>query len=172
MHGSLLRIFIVSLSISLRRSTKLNVPFLLLPSSYEPVNFTLRAEKGCYKCQYALVSALSAPHSPQSRGAAVVQAQDAVTGQTLHCDIITDRIQSIQIVTITRHLFINDTPLLLTVQAMDSAGLYVSRTPATALTFTSCLWRSWGREGTVCCCRASAVAPHTYRSPSISLSIR
>ncbi|XP_036436185.1 nuclear pore membrane glycoprotein 210-like [Colossoma macropomum] len=131
-------------------STRLNAPFLLLPSAYEPVNFTLRAEKGCYKwvssrpegvrvyplsssrppvllplsscSQYALVSALSAPHSPQSRGAAVVQAQDTVTGYTLRCDVITDRIQSIQIVTITRHLFIDDPPLLLTVQAMDSAG--------------------------------------------------
>ncbi|KAL7886679.1 hypothetical protein AOLI_G00044000 [Acnodon oligacanthus] len=150
MPESLWRIFIVSLCISLRQSTKLNVPLLLLPSSYEPVNFTLRAEKGCYKwessspegvrvyplssssppfllplsscSQYALVSAVSATHSPQSRGAAVVQAQDAVTGHTLRCDVITDRIHSIQIVTITRHLFINDPPLLLAVQAMDSAG--------------------------------------------------
>ncbi|XP_066538936.1 nuclear pore membrane glycoprotein 210-like isoform X3 [Hoplias malabaricus] len=151
MYIVLLKLFIIILWSKQSHSTKLNVPSLLLPfTTHQPVHFPLRAEKGCYKwvsfepegvqvyplssstpptllplsscSQYAQVSALSAPHTPQSRATTVIQAKDPVTGYSLRCDVITDLVQSIQILTTSRHLFTDDPPLLLSVQALDSEG--------------------------------------------------
>ncbi|KTF73112.1 hypothetical protein cypCar_00032009 [Cyprinus carpio] len=135
--------------ITLSKSTKLNVPKLLLPlSTRVPVNITLTAQRGCYKwvsfkpetvrvyplsalsppallplsscSQQCLVSALSSPQAVPLR--TVVQAQDPVTGHILRCDVIINRIESIQVVTTIRQLFTNDPPLQLSVRAFDSEG--------------------------------------------------
>ncbi|XP_050987544.1 LOW QUALITY PROTEIN: nuclear pore membrane glycoprotein 210-like [Labeo rohita] len=135
--------------ITLSKSTKLNVPKLLLPlSTHVPVNITLTAQRGCYKwvsskpetvrvyplstlsppallplsscSQQCLVSALSSPQAVPLR--TVVQAQDPVTGHILRCDVIINRIERIQIVTTVRQLFTDDPPLQLSVRAFDSEG--------------------------------------------------
>ncbi|XP_029593835.1 nuclear pore membrane glycoprotein 210 isoform X4 [Salmo trutta] len=143
--------FIFSVTIiALSQSTRLNVPKLLLPrSNHNHVNFTLTAEKGCYKwvssrpqavvvwplspsippsilppsacSQQVLVSArpLSAPLYT-NQGASIIRGQDSVTGHTLRCDVIVDQIKQIQVVTTTRQLFTEDPPLVLSVVALDS----------------------------------------------------
>ncbi|XP_029593834.1 nuclear pore membrane glycoprotein 210-like isoform X3 [Salmo trutta] len=145
--------FIFSVTIiALSQSTRLNVPKLLLPrSNHNHVNFTLTAEKGCYKwvssrpqavvvwplspsippsilppsacSQQVLVSArpLSAPLYT-NQGASIIRGQDSVTGHTLRCDVIVDQIKQIQVVTTTRQLFTEDPPLVLSVVALDSGG--------------------------------------------------
>nr|XP_055065920.1 nuclear pore membrane glycoprotein 210-like isoform X1 [Misgurnus anguillicaudatus] len=142
-------ILLMSSLITLSQSSKLNVPKLLLPlSTRVPVNITLTAQSGCYKWMSSKpesvrvypLSALSPPDllpvsscsqqcmvstlpSPQAIPIhSVVQAQDLVTGHVLRCDVIVDRIQRIQIVTTTRHLFTDDPPLQLSVQAFDTEG--------------------------------------------------
>lgn len=47
-----------------------------------------------------------------------------MTGHVLRCDVIVDRIERIQIVTTTRHLFTDDPPLQLSVQAFDTEGTF------------------------------------------------
>uniref|UniRef100_A0A8C2H0L8 Uncharacterized protein n=1 Tax=Cyprinus carpio TaxID=7962 RepID=A0A8C2H0L8_CYPCA len=133
-------VLLMSSLITLSKSTKLNVPKLLLPlSTRVPVNITLTAQRGCYKWVYplsalsppallplsscsqqCLVSALSSPQAVPLR--TVVQAQDPVTGHILRCDVIINRIESIQVVTTIRQLFTNDPPLQLSVRAFDSEG--------------------------------------------------
>lgn len=45
-----------------------------------------------------------------------------VTGQVLRCDAIVDIIHGIQIVSTTRELYLEDSPLELKIQALDSEG--------------------------------------------------
>ncbi|KAL1259420.1 hypothetical protein QQF64_009997 [Cirrhinus molitorella] len=142
-------ILLMSSLITLSKSTKLNVPKLLLPLSvHVPVNITLTVQIGCYKwvsskpetvrvyplsalsppallplsscSQQCLVSALSSPQAVPLH--TVVQAQDPVTGHILRCDVIINRIESIQIVTTVRQLYTDDPPLQLSVRAFDSEG--------------------------------------------------
>ncbi|NXY86796.1 PO210 protein, partial [Alcedo cyanopectus] len=44
------------------------------------------------------------------------------TGQVLRCDAIVDIIDGIQIVSTTRELYLEDSPLELKIQALDSEG--------------------------------------------------
>lgn len=44
------------------------------------------------------------------------------TGQVLRCDAIVDIIHGIQIVSTTRELYLEDSPLKLKIQALDSEG--------------------------------------------------
>lgn len=46
----------------------------------------------------------------------------AVTGQVLRCDAIVDIISEIQIVSTTRELHLEDSPLELKIHALDSEG--------------------------------------------------
>lgn len=46
----------------------------------------------------------------------------AVTGQVLRCDAIVDTISEIQIVSTTRELHLEDSPLELKIHALDSEG--------------------------------------------------
>ncbi|XP_021453988.1 nuclear pore membrane glycoprotein 210 [Oncorhynchus mykiss] len=190
-----LLIFSVTI-IALSQSTRLNVPKLLLPrSNHNHVNFTLTAEKGCYKwvssqpqavvvwplspsippsilhpsacSQHVLVSARpqSAPLDT-NRGASIIRGQDSVTGHTLRCDVIVDQIKQIQVVTTTRQLFTEDPPLVLSVMALDSGGLCVSQRRATPRPITSCPWRKQVRKGTVCCWRGSVAGWYGSRPAS------
>lgn len=47
------------------------------------------------------------------------------TGQVLRCDAIVDLIHGIQIVSTTRELYLEDSPLELKIQALDSEGEHV-----------------------------------------------
>lgn len=49
-----------------------------------------------------------------------------VTGHILHCDVIINQIESIQVVTTVRQLFTDDPPLQLSVRAFDSEGTVIS----------------------------------------------
>ncbi|XP_067305787.1 nuclear pore membrane glycoprotein 210-like [Pseudorasbora parva] len=149
MERAVWAILLMSSLITQSKSTKLNVPKLLLPLSvHVPVNISLTAQRGCYKwvsskpetvrvyplsalsppallpvsscSQQCLVSALSSPQAVPIR--TVVQAQDPVTGHNLRCDVIIDRIEKIKIITTARQLFTDDPPLQLSVQAFDSEG--------------------------------------------------
>ncbi|XP_048117315.1 LOW QUALITY PROTEIN: nuclear pore membrane glycoprotein 210-like [Alosa alosa] len=145
------RIWVLCTSlIAYSHSSKLNVPKLLLPySTHASVNFTLKAETGCYtwesshpdlvsvlplslsahssflppsSCsQHALVSALPTLKTP-TQMSAIVLAKNTATGQILRCDVYISYIRSIQILTTTHQIFTDDPPLQLSVQALDSKG--------------------------------------------------
>ncbi|KAJ8786251.1 hypothetical protein J1605_006471 [Eschrichtius robustus] len=60
--------------------------------------------------------------SQPSRLTSIVFAEDVTTGQVLRCDAIVDLIHGIQIVSTTRELYLEDSPLELKIQALDSEG--------------------------------------------------
>uniref|UniRef100_A0A8B9DLQ4 Nucleoporin 210 like n=1 Tax=Anser cygnoides TaxID=8845 RepID=A0A8B9DLQ4_ANSCY len=119
---------------------KLNVPKVLLPFSRElRVPFVLEAEAGCYSwysthndvvtvesiyengttCyQKALLSARS---SQATKLSSVVIAEE-LTGHLLRCDVIVDVINSIEIISRTREIYVEDSPLELAVRALDVEG--------------------------------------------------
>ncbi|XP_075763430.1 nuclear pore membrane glycoprotein 210-like isoform X2 [Pelodiscus sinensis] len=123
------------------RPFKLNVPKVLLPFSPElRVPFVLEAEGGCYSwystrhdtvtiepiyengttcSQKALLSTQSTQATKLS---SVVIAEELVTGHLLRCDIIVDMINSIEIISRTREIYVEDSPLELTVRALDIEG--------------------------------------------------
>ncbi|XP_061908725.1 nuclear pore membrane glycoprotein 210 isoform X1 [Entelurus aequoreus] len=124
------------------RSSKLNMPKVLLPLARSTrINFTLETTEGCYKwtstrpevasvqpldedisrgcSRKAVLQALS---SQPSRRTSIILAEDVVTGQVLRCDAIVDVISDIQIVSTTRELHLEDSPLALEIHALDSEG--------------------------------------------------
>uniref|UniRef100_G1NKA3 Nucleoporin 210 like n=1 Tax=Meleagris gallopavo TaxID=9103 RepID=G1NKA3_MELGA len=123
-------------------ASKLNVPIVLLPFSREMrVPFMLEAEGGCYSwrsmhdsvvtaepvyedgsacSQKALLSAQSAQ---PTRLSSTVIAEEHVTGHTLRCDVMVDVINSIEILSRTREIYVEDSPLELAVRALDVKGL-------------------------------------------------
>ncbi|XP_032118199.1 nuclear pore membrane glycoprotein 210 isoform X1 [Sapajus apella] len=122
-------------------AAKLNIPKVLLPFTRATrVNFTLEASEGCYRWlstrpEVASIEPLG-PDEQQCSQKAVVQArltqparltsiifaEDITTGQVLRCDAIVDLIHGIQIVSTTRELYLEDSPLELKIQALDSEG--------------------------------------------------
>uniref|UniRef100_G3SLU3 Nucleoporin 210 n=1 Tax=Loxodonta africana TaxID=9785 RepID=G3SLU3_LOXAF len=83
-------------------------------ASIEPLSLD---EQQC--SQKAVVQArLSQP----TRLTSIIFAEDITTGQVLRCDAIVDLIHGIQIVSTTRELYLEDSPLELKIQAMDSEG--------------------------------------------------
>lgn len=123
-------------------SSKLNIPKVLLPLARSTkINFTLETTEGCYRwtstrpevasiqavdedisrgcSRKALLQALSTQHS---RLTSIILAEDVVTGQVLRCDAIVDIINEIQIVSTTRELHLEDSPLALKIHALDSEG--------------------------------------------------
>lgn len=122
-------------------AAKLNIPKVLLPFTRSTrVNFTLEASEGCYRWsstrpEVASIEPLG-PNEHQCSQKAVVQArltqparltsiifaEDITTGQVLRCDAIVDLIHGIQIVSTTRELYLEDSPLELKIQALDSEG--------------------------------------------------
>uniref|UniRef100_A0A8B9T0Q4 Nuclear pore membrane glycoprotein 210-like n=1 Tax=Anas platyrhynchos TaxID=8839 RepID=A0A8B9T0Q4_ANAPL len=117
---------------------KLNVPKVLLPFSRElRVPFVLEAEGGCYSwysthndivtvesiyengsicSQKALLSARS------SQATKFICSIASVTGHLLRCDVIVDLIHSIEIISRTREIYVEDSPLELAVRALDVEG--------------------------------------------------
>uniref|UniRef100_A0A8C9USF1 Nucleoporin 210 n=1 Tax=Spermophilus dauricus TaxID=99837 RepID=A0A8C9USF1_SPEDA len=57
-----------------------------------------------------------------ARLTSIILAEDITTGQVLRCDAIVDLIHGIQIVSTTRELYLEDSPLELKIQALDSEG--------------------------------------------------
>ncbi|XP_031462245.1 nuclear pore membrane glycoprotein 210-like isoform X2 [Phasianus colchicus] len=120
---------------------KLNVPKVLLPFSREMrVSFVLEAEGGCYSwrsthdsvvtaepfyengsacSQKALLSARST--QPTKLSSAVI-AEEHVTGHALRCDVMVDVVNTIEILSRTREIYVEDSPLELAVRALDVKG--------------------------------------------------
>uniref|UniRef100_A0A8C4QLV3 Uncharacterized protein n=1 Tax=Eptatretus burgeri TaxID=7764 RepID=A0A8C4QLV3_EPTBU len=143
-RGLHLVLLVLAVSATRTRSAKLNVPKVLLPHSAEtPINYTLEASDGCYTwrstrpetvtvepfwtlddrgqdcSKTALVTARS---SHASRQMAIVFAEETVTGWLLRCDVIIDVISGIQVSSTTRELYLEDSPLKLSIRAFDREG--------------------------------------------------
>ncbi|XP_062977318.1 nuclear pore membrane glycoprotein 210 [Elgaria multicarinata webbii] len=121
--------------------SKLNIPKVLLPFTRSTtINFTLEASEGCYRwsstrpevasieaieqdnqqcSQKAIVQARS---SQVTRLTSIILAEDVLTGQVLRCDAIVDIIHDVHIVSTTKELYLEDSPLQLKIQALDSEG--------------------------------------------------
>ncbi|KAM4737044.1 LOW QUALITY PROTEIN: nuclear pore membrane glycoprotein 210 [Anableps anableps] len=123
-------------------SSKLNIPKVLLPLARSTkINFTLETTEGCYRwsstrpevrkhsnlwtedagrgcSRKAVLQALSTQPSRLTSSLA----EDVVSGQVLRCDAIVDIISEIQIVSTTRELHLEDSPLALRIHALDSEG--------------------------------------------------
>ncbi|XP_018095905.1 nuclear pore membrane glycoprotein 210 [Xenopus laevis] len=133
-------LLLVSL-LSLSAASKLNIPKVLLPYTRAArINFTLGVTEGCYtwsssrpevasiepvvvderQCSQKAVVQARATHP--TRLTSIIFAEDVFTGQVLRCDAIVDLIHDIQIVSTTRELYLEDSPLELKIQALDSEG--------------------------------------------------
>ncbi|KOX79473.1 hypothetical protein WN51_02738 [Melipona quadrifasciata] len=122
---------------------RLNVPRVLLPVFNNfAVNFTLEVTDGaCYKwstsrldiiqlipinenvertCSSAILIQTITRES--TRNTAIVLAEDANNGQFLRCDVIVDVIFSLNLVTTTRELYIEEAPEAFEVRAYDEQG--------------------------------------------------
>lgn len=137
----LLVLFIITVT-GVYGSSKLNIPKVLLPLARSTrINFTLETTEGCYRwsstrpevasiqpveedaargcSRKAVLQALS---TQPSRLTSIILAEDVVSGQVLRCDAIVDIISEIQIVSTTRELHLEDSPLALRIHALDSEG--------------------------------------------------
>ncbi|KAI4548938.1 hypothetical protein MG293_001268 [Ovis ammon polii] len=121
-------------------ANKLNVPQVLLPFGQEPgrVPFLLEAQRGCYTwhsthhdavtveplyengtlCSQKAV--LIAESTQPIRLSSVILAREIVTDHELRCDVKVDVINSIEIISRTRELYVDDSPLELMVRALDA----------------------------------------------------
>uniref|UniRef100_A0A673CGL2 BIG2 domain-containing protein n=1 Tax=Sphaeramia orbicularis TaxID=375764 RepID=A0A673CGL2_9TELE len=123
-------------------TSRLNIPKVLLPLARSTrINFTLETTEGCYRWTSTRpeVASIQAVDEESSRGCSrkailqalstqpsrltsIILAEDVVTGQVLRCDAIVDIISEIQIVSTTRELHLEDSPLALRIHALDSEG--------------------------------------------------
>ncbi|XP_018310239.1 nuclear pore membrane glycoprotein 210 [Mycetomoellerius zeteki] len=122
---------------------RLNVPRVLLPVFNNfAVNFTLEVtDGGCYKWSTSRLDIIQLipinenfdrTCSPAvliqtitrelTRNTAIVLAEDISTGHFLRCDIIVDAIFSLNLITTTRELYIEDIPEAFEVRAYDEHG--------------------------------------------------
>ncbi|KAL1021498.1 hypothetical protein UPYG_G00014030 [Umbra pygmaea] len=139
---SMVLLLLTSSLVQTTRASKLNIPKVLLPLARSTrINFTLEANEGCYRWsstrpEVASIEAvgedlsrhcsqmavLQARSTQPSRLTSIILAEDVVTGQVLRCDAIVDIISEIQIVSTTRELHLEDSPLELKIHALDSEG--------------------------------------------------
>ncbi|XP_040262784.1 nuclear pore membrane glycoprotein 210 [Bufo bufo] len=122
-------------------SSKLNIPKVLLPFTRGTrINFTLEVTEGCYKWSSTRPEVASIEHvniddgqcsqramvqaraTHPTRLTSIIFAEDIYTGQVLRCDAIVDIVHDIQIISTTRELYLEDSPLKLKIQALDSEG--------------------------------------------------
>uniref|UniRef100_A0A3Q3KNL9 BIG2 domain-containing protein n=1 Tax=Monopterus albus TaxID=43700 RepID=A0A3Q3KNL9_MONAL len=123
-------------------ASRLNIPKVLLPLARSTrINFTLEITEGCYRWSSTRpeVTSIQTLDEESSRGCSrravlqvlstqpsrltsIILAEDVVTGQVLRCDAIVDIISEIQIVSTTRELHLEDSPLALKIHALDSEG--------------------------------------------------
>ncbi|XP_072802600.1 nuclear pore membrane glycoprotein 210-like isoform X3 [Vicugna pacos] len=123
-------------------ANKLNVPQVLLPFGREPgrVPFLLEAQRGCYTwhsthhdavtveplyengtlCSQKAV--LIAESTQPIRLSSIILAREIVTDHELRCDVKVDVIDSIEIISRSRELYVDDSPLELMVRALDAEG--------------------------------------------------
>ncbi|XP_061474146.1 nuclear pore membrane glycoprotein 210 isoform X2 [Rhineura floridana] len=92
-----------------------------LRSSTRPEVASIEAiEQDNHQCsQKAIVQARS---SQVTRLTSIILAEDILSGQVLRCDAIVDIIHDVHIVSTTKELYLEDSPLQLKIQALDSEG--------------------------------------------------
>ncbi|OAD53088.1 hypothetical protein WN48_10834 [Eufriesea mexicana] len=135
--------FILCCVISDASVHRLNIPRVLLPVFNDfAVNFTLEVTDGaCYQwstsrldiiqlipinenvertCSSAILIQTITRES--TRNTAIVLAEDVNNGQFLRCDVIVDAIFSLNLVTTTRELYIEEAPEAFEVRAYDEQG--------------------------------------------------
>nr|XP_015823657.2 nuclear pore membrane glycoprotein 210 isoform X1 [Nothobranchius furzeri] len=137
-----LLVLMVLAAVQVDGSSKLNIPKVLLPLARSTrINFTLETTEGCYRWSSTRpeVASIQPVDEDSSRGCSsravlqalstqptrltsIILAEDVVTGQVLRCDAIVDVISEIQIVSTTRELHLEDSPLALQIHALDSEG--------------------------------------------------
>ncbi|KAK5648429.1 hypothetical protein RI129_003321 [Pyrocoelia pectoralis] len=136
-------ISVFSLIISVVYSSKLNVPRVLLPIFNDfSTKFTLEATDGdCYKWSTSRSDIIKLiPYNvdfgldcssrvtvltntkERTRNMAIVLAEDFYTNQVLRCDVIVDIIDSLDIITTTKELYVEEAPEVFEVRAYDSQG--------------------------------------------------
>ncbi|XP_055978776.1 nuclear pore membrane glycoprotein 210-like [Sorex fumeus] len=123
-------------------ANKLNVPQVLLPFGREPgrVPFLLEAQRGCYTWHSTHHDAVTveplyengtlcsqkatliAESTQPIRVSSIILAREIVTDHELRCDVRVDVIDSIEIVSRARELYVDDSPLELMVRALDAEG--------------------------------------------------
>ncbi|XP_023390082.1 nuclear pore membrane glycoprotein 210-like [Pteropus vampyrus] len=123
-------------------ANKLNVPQVLLPYGREPgrVPFLLEAQRGCYTWHSTHHDAVTveplyengtlcsrkalliAESTQPVRLSSIILAREIMTDHELRCDVRVDVINSIEIVSRTRELYVDDAPLELMVRALDAEG--------------------------------------------------
>ncbi|XP_038668645.1 nuclear pore membrane glycoprotein 210 [Scyliorhinus canicula] len=122
-------------------ASKLNIPKVLLPYARSTtVNFTLEAAEGCYKWwstrpevasiepinpsdrQCSQRAVVVAHASQPARLTSIIFAEEIAIGRVLRCDAIVDVINEIEIVSTTRELYLEDSPLKLRIRALDAEG--------------------------------------------------
>ena len=124
---------------------RMSQPKILLP--FHPrieTNFTLEATDGCFlwsssrldlvriepigpfsikNGENCSLHANIIAHSKQSlRSSATVYARDILTGQSVRCDVIIDKIQTLEIIYTTTRLYLEDAPELFKLRAHDQHG--------------------------------------------------
>uniref|UniRef100_A0A3B1IR40 Nucleoporin 210 n=1 Tax=Astyanax mexicanus TaxID=7994 RepID=A0A3B1IR40_ASTMX len=138
---AVLVLLLLSCSCWSSQTAKLNIPKVLLPLARSTkINFTLEATEGCYRWssnrpevasieavdvdenQCSQRAVLQARSTQPSRLTSIILAEDILTGQVLRCDAIVDIISEIQVVSTTRELYLEDSPLELKIHALDSEG--------------------------------------------------
>lgn len=138
---AVLVLLLLSCSCWSSHTAKLNIPKVLLPLARSTkINFTLEATEGCYRWssnrpevasieavdvdenQCSQRAVLQARSTQPSRLTSIILAEDILTGQVLRCDAIVDIISEIQVVSTTRELYLEDSPLELKIHALDSEG--------------------------------------------------
>ncbi|CAN8010926.1 unnamed protein product [Ixodes pacificus] len=163
---------------------RLNVPRVLLPYRQEvATNYSLElidASPGaCYHWSssqpdlvfvqpvngdpcalQALVSAVS--HHP-ARRTAIVTADNSATGEVLRCDVIVDRVHSLDVTTTTRELLLDDSPEMMEVMAHNDQGDTFSSLDGVSFEWSILSEPSAGTQGAVVRFLQSSESP--YRSP-------
>ncbi|XP_033253418.1 nuclear pore membrane glycoprotein 210-like [Drosophila miranda] len=135
-------VFLIFAAHKLTDAVKLNQPRVLLPIfNDKPVNFTLEVdERNCYKwtssrqdlisvqpvyhgfseCAYEAV--VTVRTRERRRNTAIVFAEEVQTGAMLRCDVIVDKISSLNVWTATRQLYLEEAPAIFELHAFDSQG--------------------------------------------------
>ncbi|XKL60082.1 hypothetical protein PGB90_001098 [Kerria lacca] len=124
-------------------SSKLNLPRVLLPLfKFSPTNFTLKVtDNGCYKWTLSrldIIQVIPINFNKQydcssevllttitkefTKNTVIVFVEEISTKEILRCDIIVDVITSLNIITKTKQLFMEESPEIFEVRAYDDQG--------------------------------------------------
>ncbi|CAN8028641.1 unnamed protein product [Ixodes persulcatus] len=129
-------------------------------SSSQPDLVSVQPVNGDQCALQALVSAVS--HHP-ARRTAIVTADNSATGEVLRCDVIVDRVHSLEVMTTTRELLLDDSPEMMEVVAHNDQGDTFSSLDGVSFEWSILSEPSAGTQGAVVRFLQSSESP--YQSP-------